>query len=532
MSTDCPANPTTAQHSFKRPARRYLADYREVHGEAWLDQVDVLLIDRDYMIVKAHGALLGALPAHTILDHGDIDGARYLRVELTSATGRASAERLGTVLLERDENLLVRQEGEVASDFRMDGIHAIVQLRRLQLSGVDESPAHTAAFQGLVADIVGEVTETNYQATIQDLEDLVTRNARHANFMNACVYAHDVFESYGIPAEIEEYEADPWGGTPFTCWNVVAEKPGVVYPDSIYIICGHLDATVGSPSSPEPFAPGADDNASGSATVLEAARVMSPYDFKYTVRFLCFGAEEQGLCGSRVYAEAAAAAGEFILGVVNLDMLLFGPPGHDIVRVKYDGNSLPIAQAFDAAAAAYVPDLNVTLVYAPGSGGSDHYSFWQVGYRAVEGIEEYLAGNPHYHRTSDLLANYLAYFPFGTNCARAGISTVAALAEPEVPTGIAETPSAPAIERLTITSISPNPARDNALVTLRSLLDEPLSLTLFDIHGRALRRQNIEVDASEALGVRLGFSDLPSGIYLIRAEGGQASASRKMAITR
>jgi hypothetical protein len=109
---------------------------------------------------------------------------------------------------------------------------------------------------------------------------------------------------------------------------------------------------------------------------------------------------------------------------------------------------------------------------------------------------------------------------------------VAALAEPEVPTGIAETPSAPAIERLTITSISPNPARDNALVTLRSLLDEPLSLTLFDIHGRALRRQNIEVDASEALGVRLGFSDLPSGIYLIRAEGGQASASRKMAITR
>ena len=81
-----------------------------------------------------------------------------------------------------------------------------------------------------------------------------------------------------------------------------------------------------------------------------------------------------------------------------------------------------------AAAASYVPDLNVALVYAPGSGGSDHYSFWQVGYRAVEGIEEYLSGNPYYHQPSDLLVNYLDYFPFGTNCARAGIATVAALA--------------------------------------------------------------------------------------------------------
>lgn len=518
------------------PSADYLvsieADYRDVEGDAWLEHADVFAIGADYMIVKVDGEFRDLLPAHTVLDHGDIDGTRYLKAELISATGRAGAERLGTILFERDQELVIRQQGEVASDFRMDGIRAVIPLRRLRLPATDVSPVPSPAFPDLVANMVAAVTATSYQATIQDLEDFTTRNARHANFRNACTQAHDLFESYGIPAEIEEYVADPWYGAPFTCWNVVAEKPGVAYPDSIFIICGHLDSTVGSPSTPEAVAPGADDNGSGSAAVLEAARVMSPYDFKYTVRFICFGAEEQGLCGSEVYAQAAWAAGDLIRGVVNLDMLLYGPPGHDTIKINYDSNSLPIAQAFNTAAASYVPGLNVRLVYAPGAGGSDHYSFWQYGYRALEGIEDYLSGNPYYHRTTDRLVNYVQYFPFGTNCARAGIATVASLADPQPSASVADTPGAPRIAPLAITSLSPNPARDNVHVTLRSLKGQPVSLTVFDVFGRALRRQSITAGAAGAIGVELGLPDLPSGIYLLRAEGGSASAAAKLAIAR
>ena len=508
------------------------ADYRQVQGEAWLERVDTFEIGADYMIVKVDGGLLDQLPAHTVLDRGGIDETRYLKVELLSERGRAEAERLGTILFERGQHLVIRQEGEVPSDVRMDGIRAIVELREFQLSRIDSSPVPAPAFPDIVADIVAGVSAASYQAAIQDLQDFTTRNARHANFRNACTHAHDVFESYGIPAEVEEYVADPWYGTPFTCWNVVAEKPGVVYPDSIFIICGHLDSTAGSPSLPEAVAPGADDNGSGSAAVLEAARVMSAYDFKYTVRFICFGAEEQGLCGSAVYAQAAYAAGDLIRGVVNMDMLLYGPAGHDTIKVNYDGNSLPLAQAFNTAAASYVPGLNVRLVYAPGSGGSDHYSFWQYGYRALEGIEDYLSGNPHYHRTSDLLSNYMQYFPFGSNCARAGIATLASLADPQPSAGVAETESAPRMEQLTITSISPNPARDNVLVTLHSLQKEPISLTVFDVFGRAVRRRSVEAAASGTIGVHLGLPDLPTGIYLLRAEGGSATAATKLVISR
>lgn len=511
------------------------ADYRTVQGQAWLEDLEVLAIGTDYLIARVDDRTRGLLPTHTVLDRGDLSRARYLKVELVSTAGRAAAGGLGTILFARDMELVVRQDGEIASDVRLDGIRAVLPLRRIALPALDSTPVPAPAFPDLVADMVAQVSTTSYQAAIQSLEDFTTRNARHANYRSACTHAHDVFESYGIPAEIEEYVADPWYGMPFTCWNVVAEKQGVVYPDSIFIICGHLDSTAGGPSTPENVAPGADDNGSGSAAVLEAARVMSPYDFSYTVRFICFGAEEQGLCGSDVYAQAAFAAGDRIRGVVNLDMLLYGPPGHDTIKVNYDGNSLPIAQAFNTAAATYVPGLNVRLVYAPGAGGSDHYSFWQVGYRAIEGIEDYLSGNPHYHRTSDLLANYAQYFPFGTNCARAGIATLASLADPQPSAGVPATPGVPRMEPLAITSLSPNPARDHVLVTLHAPGRQPVSLTVFDVLGRALRRTRVEPDATGTIGVELGLPDLPSGIYLLRAESGggtATTAATKLAITR
>ena len=73
-------------------------------------------------------------------------------------------------------------------------------------------------------------------------------------------------------------------------------------------------------------APGADDNASGTAAVIEAARIFSQYDFPFTIIYALWDEEEQGLIGSEYYATQAANAGDSILGVINLDM------------IGYDGN--------------------------------------------------------------------------------------------------------------------------------------------------------------------------------------------------
>ncbi len=514
------------------------ADYRDLGGQPWVTQVDVMHIGSDYLIVKLDDGALDQLPPCTILDRGDLDARQYLDVQLVTEAGRVAAARLGRVIFARGKHLIVRQEGEVPADFRMDGIRNIIPLRQLVLPTAAATwpmPASGGATRDLVGDIVDATTEADYQATIQDLENFVSRNARTTNFYDACTYAHDTFESYGINAEIEEFVALPWYGEIFDCWNVVAEKTGVVYPEQIYIICGHLDSTAGSPSSPETVAPGADDNGSGSSSVLEAARVMAQYDFKYTVRFICFGAEEQGLCGSDVYATAAASAGDDILGVINLDMLLYGPPGYDRIRIKYNSPSQFLAQAFQTAAAAHVPDLNVDLVYAPGAGGSDHYSFWQNGYAAIEGIEENLSGNPYYHEVTDLLANYMAYFPFGTNCMRGGIATLATLAEPEATTGIDEIMAGVpgvAVNGLTITAISPNPVHRRALVTISTARGGTLELKLFDVLGREHHRQRVEASVAGPLGIDLGLPDLPGGVYMMQAAGAAGTATRKIIVMR
>ena len=103
----------------------------------------------------------------------------------------------------------------------------------------------------------------------------------------------------------------------------VATQLGTTHPDSIFIICGHYDSTS---EVPETDAPGADDNASGTATVLTVADLLSPYSFEYTIKYICFSGEEQLLIGSSAYAQDAATAGMKIVGVLNFDMTGYWSP--------------------------------------------------------------------------------------------------------------------------------------------------------------------------------------------------------------
>jgi hypothetical protein len=346
--------------------------------------------------------------------------------------GAVKARSLGVVLFERDHFLLVKRDGDVPADFDTRGILNIVPVKFDGELIENKARPTRLEFNPDVEEIVGLVDEEQYKGFVQDFEDFVTRNARTTQYYDACLYAEDVYESYGLDVELDEFYAEPWYGEPFTCWNVVAEKPGIKDRDVIYIICGHLDSTVGFSYLPEPVAPGADDNASASAAALEAARVTQEYDFKYTIRYINFGAEEQGLCGSFDYAYEAYLNGEDIQGVVNLDMVLYAPYGYETLYVPYNYDSQDLAEYFETAAEMYVPDLDVTTAYSPDSGYSDHYPFWYYGFPAILGVETAVWYNPYYHTTQDLLVNYEGYFPFGTDAVKAAVATIASLAEPVV----------------------------------------------------------------------------------------------------
>ena len=206
--------------------------------------------------------------------------------------------------------------------------------------------------------------------------------------------------------------------------NVYAIKKGKSFPDEYYIICAHYDAVSQTPMT---RTPGADDNASGTATVIEAARILSKYDFQYSIQFMLFAGEEQGMVGSHAYASYAKVNGKQIKGVINLDM------------IGYDGNNdkiMGISSGADKASQdignmieTKIIEWNLPLIndYSDG-GGSDHQSFWDNGFPAILIIEDHPYQNPFTHTTNDILANFQPdYFLANAKLAIGGIATLAKL---------------------------------------------------------------------------------------------------------
>jgi hypothetical protein len=507
------------------------ADYRTVTQAPWLQGADIARIGEDYLILVCDAGAPETLPPGQVIDCVERADLAYVQVWPTSPAGRERAQQLGRIVFARDDYLLIRREGDPPADFTLEGIRAVTPLRTHRLGATARSVPVRTDRDPLVEQIVDAVSETEFRGDIQRLENLQSRNARGPGYVQACSNVRAAFEAYGYDTELQEYTALPWYGPQFTCWNVIGEAVGTEYPDQIYIVCGHLDSTAGAPWQHELIAPGADDNASGSATVLEAARVMAGLDFRYTVRFICFGAEEQGLCGSTYYAQQAAAAGEDIRGVVNADMILYGPPGMDTFLISYDAQSQTLAQAYQAAAAAYVPELDLEILYDPGAVYSDHAPFWENGFAAVESIERYYGSNPYYHSVDDRLVQYTGYFPFGTRCAKAAIATVAELAEP-VPTSAVEADFAAAAGDPWRVSAWPNPAGHATEVVFRAPGDGDYELSLHDVLGRTLLAHRGRAGSSGEVSVDLALEDLTPGVYFIRAGQGRQEGRLRLVVTR
>lgn len=205
------------------------------------------------------------------------------------------------------------------------------------------------------------------------------------------------------------------------------------------------------------------------------------------------------------------------MGYVNLDMILYGPvigpSNYDIVRVYYNDSSAAFCDLYDQAADLYVPDLERLDTYAT-TGGSDHVSFWQNGFTALDLCESMLGENPFYHKYDDLIANYLEYFPFGTNVARSAIACIAALA---VPVGLGIEDGAPGPVEV---GISPLPAASIVLVRVSGLGSGPASVILFDLSGRRIGSAVLDAEGVAELDV----SGMHPGVYLVRVSGGGGHA--------
>ena len=205
-----------------------------------------------------------------------------------------------------------------------------------------------------------------------------------------------------------------YGGLNFTRYNVVGRLPGRVPGSGTFVLCAHYDSQGGRTVYPEPGrvwnwridpAPGADDNGSGVASVLECARALSALEFDFDIEFVLFCAEEQGLFGSKAYVQSRKAQGYNILGALNFDMHAFRvAPDTTFLRTNPSSDWLSSHMKTISEALFDSVGLRVELVPVDGPyDASDHSSFWFSGFDAVHFFEQ--AGlpvlNPYYHTIND-----------------------------------------------------------------------------------------------------------------------------------
>lgn len=276
----------------------------------------------------------------------------------------------------------------------------------------------TADLYNLVGSLSGE-----WSVTINDAPYTIeTRYTYTATpITKATRYAYEFFASLGLETGYDYYYISGAEKR-----SVIAQQRGVTDPDKIFLLVAHLDSTSHVNGNPYVYAPGADDNASGSAALMRIAQILSQYRFGCTLRYALFTGEEQGYYGSQAYAADIYNQRENLQAVLNLDMLGYSTPGSapriELHTRPQNVNDLAIAYLFRDAVSAYGLQLT-PLILQDGKSFSDHSSFWYYNYPAIMAIEDWDDHTPYYHMTGDQLETLnLAYY---TEFAKAALATFA-----------------------------------------------------------------------------------------------------------
>ncbi|WP_338375440.1 M28 family metallopeptidase [uncultured Flavobacterium sp.] len=283
-----------------------------------------------------------------------------------------------------------------------------------------------------VYDIINSVSSERIKADITTLANFGTRNTFSDTISNTrgigaarrwiksefdkiskdCKNCLEVFyqKDYVTTNDGERIPKDTW------IVNVVAIQKGTKYPNRFIIMTGDIDSRNSDTMDFTSDAPGANDNASGMAGTIEAARVLSKYKFENSIVFIGLSGEEQGLFGGKGLANYAKNKGWEIIGVLNNDMIgniegvdgvidnrtfrIFSEPtpANESERTRnlrrfyggeVDGNSRQLARFIEKTTKTYMPEMNPMMVYRLdrfGRGGH-HRPFNDLGFAGVRIME-------------------------------------------------------------------------------------------------------------------------------------------------
>ncbi|MCP4603004.1 MAG: M20/M25/M40 family metallo-hydrolase [Proteobacteria bacterium] len=175
------------------------------------------------------------------------------------------------------------------------------------------------------ASVVAAISKQNIYDTLKELTNINERTS-YSGQQKAVELLQNRLTNYNVEYNTLTYD---WRGNTWTNLEIVI--PGSELPDEIYMAGGHYDSS--SSRDAMSAAPGADDNGSGTAAIVELARVLNDCSYRRTIKLLLFSNEEQNLVGSARYAKQAADRGDDIQGFFGIDTIGYGPADEDLDAV-------------------------------------------------------------------------------------------------------------------------------------------------------------------------------------------------------
>lgn len=265
-----------------------------------------------------------------------------------------------------------------------------------------------------VAHIAGKVDGRRWFETVSQLASW-DRSSYSNGLPQARAWIAARFAEAGLRTSEPVFEPPLTPPPPLPLANVIGHARGYAAPDEWVIIGAHYDSRNQNLYSPE-NTPGADDNASGCAGVIEAARVLSRYRPRRTVLFICYAGEEQGLHGSTAHARALQESGDIgkVKAMLNMDMIGWvgdATLGVNIcTRPQSAAGATELLDTLADAMATYAPELQVvTSSVVPSCCCSDHVPYLDRQRPAVHSIHRGGTAYPYYHTSNDTPTNLGPY---------------------------------------------------------------------------------------------------------------------------
>ena len=286
-----------------------------------------------------------------------------------------------------------------------------------------------SGYDPVIHEMMNETKDSNihdYIDTLQNFENkdgIRTRRDGTQGFEKAVNWTFQKFDSFGLEVFKQNFSYSE--GESF---NVIAELPGSdpELDSQTYILGAHLDSI--NSDGENKSAPGADDNGSGVALMLEVARILSQYEFDRTIRFAAWGAEELGLHGSSYYASNIDPEEEDMRGNFNYDMIGYAEENELAITLHANEESEWMLDYQKDVAETYEVGINFTYEYNSTETRSDHASFWDEGYDASFAVETEF--NPYYHSEEDTLDKLT--IPQITKLTSHAVGTLAHIVEAEI----------------------------------------------------------------------------------------------------